>query len=371
MKRYTIAPRADYEKKLADLSFNFHQDYWLEKSYYAFTPDDIERIERDTNELYEMCIHAVQHVIDHNLFHLFDIPQSFAELIRESWDADEPSIYGRFDFVYKDGRCHLLEFNADTPTSLYEAAVVQWQWKEDCFPQADQFNSIHERLGDLFRELKSDYDVSAMHFACSYESLEDFTTTSYLQDRAAQSGIQTSLIDIADIGWNGMCFTDPAELFIRDIFKLYPWEWIVREEFGECLFERSTNWFEPIWKMLMSNKAILPILHQLYPNDPRILPAFFQKPADMRSYACKPILSREGANVELVSDRKVIASTGGEYGDGAFIWQDLCLDSHSGYYPIIGSWVIGGEAAGIGIRENSKIITDNLSHFVPHIITDK
>ncbi|MGL4293299.1 MAG: glutathionylspermidine synthase family protein [Bacteroidales bacterium] len=368
MKRFAISPRKDYEQKLADLSFHFHPDYWVEKSYYAFTPEDIDRIERDTNEIYEMCIHAVQHVIDNNLFHLFDIPEKFRELIRESWDADEPSIYGRFDFVYKEGRCHLLEFNADTPTSLYEAAVVQWQWKEDCFPANDQFNSIHERLGDVFRELKADYEVTRMHFACSYESVEDFTTTSYLQDRAAQSGISTSLIDIADIGWNGGGFTDPSEEYLRDVFKLYPWEWLVREEFGEHLHDRTTNWFEPIWKMLMSNKAILPILHQLYPDDKRILPAFFDKPAFMYSYARKPILSREGANVELVRNNRALASTDGEYGEGPFIWQELCLDEHQGHYPIIGSWVIGGEAAGIGIRENAKIITDNLSHFVPHVI---
>ncbi|MEG1586589.1 MAG: glutathionylspermidine synthase family protein [Bacteroidales bacterium] len=371
MKRHIIAPRPGYEEKLEELSFNFHHEYWLENSYYSFTPKEIEQIERDTNEIYEMCIHAVQHVIDQDLFHLFDIPQPYIKLIRESWDADDPSIYGRFDFVFKNGRCHLLEFNADTPTSLYEAAVVQWQWKEDCFPDADQFNSIHERLGDVFRELKDDYEIPAMHFACSYESLEDFTTTSYLQDRAAQNGMRTSLTDIADIGWNGSYFTDPSELPVHDIFKLYPWEWLVREEFGEYLLERTTNWFEPIWKMLMSNKAILPILHQLYPEDERILPAFFEKPATMQSYARKPILSREGANVQLVCNQKQIAATDGEYGDGPFIWQSLCLDDHSGYYPIIGSWIVGGEAAGIGIRENSKIITDNLSHFVPHIISEK
>lgn len=370
MKRITITPRTDYKRKLEDLSFNFHENYWLEKSYYRFTPEEIEQIEQDTNEIHEMCVQAVQHVIDRNLFHLFDIPEPFHELIRESWNADDPSIYGRFDFVFKDGRCHLLEFNADTPTSLYEAAVVQWHWKEECFPDADQFNSIHERLGTVFQELNVDYEIHKMHFACSYENPEDFTTTSYLQDRAAQNGIQTSLMDIADIGWNGVCFTDPSEGLIRDVFKLYPWEWLVREEFGLFLQDRTTNWFEPIWKMLMSNKAILPILHELYPDDPRILPAFFEKPDHLRDYARKPILSREGANVKLVCDDKVIAETRGEY-PGPYIWQQLCLDEQDGFYPVIGSWIVGGEAAGIGIRENSEIITDNLSHFVPHIITER
>lgn len=370
MKRFTTSPRIDYTDKLAELSFNFHKEYWLENSYYAFTSEDIANIERDTNELYEMCINAVQYVIDNNLFHLFDIPEAFIPLIKESWETDDPSIYGRFDFVYKNGQCHLLEFNADTPTSLYEAAVVQWHWKEDCFPHNDQFNSIHERLLDVFAELRKDYKIPSMHFACSYESLEDLTTTSYLQDLASQSGISTSMIDIADIGWNGVAFTDPSEIYIYDIFKLYPWEWLVREEFGQYLLERTTNWFEPVWKMMMSNKAILPILHQLYPYDKRILPAFFEKPALMRDYARKPLLSREGANIQLVRANETIAQTGGEYDESRSVWQELCLDEHDGFYPIIGSWIVGGESAGIGIRENKKMITDDMSNFVPHIIKD-
>lgn len=368
MKRHVIEARPGYEQKLADLSFNFHTEYWLETSYYSFTPEEIAVIEQDTQEIYEMCMEAMQYVIDRNLFHRFGIPEAYVDLIRESWEGEDPSIYGRFDFVFKNGRCHLLEFNADTPTSLYEASVVQWEWLEDRFPQADQFNSIHERLIAVFKELKSSFHIPMMHFACSQESLEDFTTTSYLQDLAAQAGLDTVMMDIADIGWNGSCFTDPSETYILDLFKLYPWEWLVNEEFGKLLLGRTTNWFEPIWKMLLSNKAILPILHQLYPNDKRILPAFFDKPALMRDYAKKPILSREGANVELVKANDVIASTSGEYGDGPFIWQALCLDEHDHHYPIIGSWVVGGEAAGMGIRENAGIITDNLSHFVPHII---
>lgn len=369
MKRHIIEPRANYKQRLSDLSFEFHSDYWLEKSYYSFTEEEIAIIEKDTNEIYEMVVNAAQYVIDNNLFHLFDIPEAYTDLIKESWEADEPSVYGRFDFIFKDGRCHLLEFNADTPTSLYEASVVQWEWKEDCFPEADQYNGIHEQLLETFGELKQEYKVPSMHFACSYESLEDFTTTSYLQDLASQSGMDTSMMNIADIGWNGVCFTDPSERYIYDIFKLYPWEWLVREEFAEHLLCRTTNWYEPIWKMIMSNKAILPILHKLYPYDKRILPAFFEKPVLMRDYAKKPLLSREGANIELVRANERIAITDGEYGDGKFIWQELCLDSHDNHYPVIGSWVIGGAAAGIGIRENTRIITDNMSHFVPHIIT--
>ncbi|MGL4993133.1 MAG: glutathionylspermidine synthase family protein [Bacteroidales bacterium] len=368
MKRVLTSPRPDYVGQVESLGFNFHSDYWTESAYFEFTSEEIDIIERDTNELYERCIEAAQYVIDRKLYSTFDIPQEFIPIIEESWDSDDLSIYGRFDFVFKDGRCHLLEFNADTPTSLFEASVVQWQWKEELFPSADQFNSLHERLIERFAHIRQLEGVNKMHFSCLYESLEDFTTTSYLQDLASQAGLESIMLNLSDIGWNGSCFTDPHEQDIKDIFKLYPWEWLVREDFSEALLARTTNWFEPPWKMLLSNKAILPILHRLFPDDARILPAFNEQPPLMRSYAKKPILSREGANVTLVRNGSEIASSSGEYGDGRFVWQDLCLEPCGGTYPIIGSWIVGGEASGIGIRESNSVITDNGSKFVPHII---
>lgn len=368
MERISTTPRPNYRTEVESQGFNFHADYWTEDAYYRFTPEEVETIERDTNELHACCIEAAQYVIDRKLYSTFDIPEEMIPIIEESWEADDPSIYGRFDFVFKEGRCHLLEFNADTPTSLFEASVIQWQWKEQMFPQADQFNSIHERLLATFEELKRDYAIDDMHFACLYEALEDFTTAAYLQDLAAQAGMGTTMLNLSDIGWNGSTFTDPQERPIVDIFKLYPWEWLAREEFAEALQARTTNWFEPPWKMLLSNKAILPILHRLFPNDPRILPAFSEKPNLMRSYACKPILAREGANVTLVQNGTEIARSSGEYGEGRFVWQELCVEPCGEHYPIIGSWIVGGEAAGMGIRENRKVITDNLSNFVPHLI---
>lgn len=72
-----------------------------------------------------------------------------------SWNEEPPAIYGRFDLAY-DG-IHppkLLEYNADTPTALLEASVVQWYWLQDVFPKDDQFNSIHEHLVAKWKELK-------------------------------------------------------------------------------------------------------------------------------------------------------------------------------------------------------------------------
>ncbi|MGF1923623.1 MAG: glutathionylspermidine synthase family protein, partial [Bacteroidia bacterium] len=285
---------------------------------------------------------------------------------------DYPSIYGRFDFAFKDGDLKLLEFNADTPTSLYEAAIVQWFWLQDFDNTKDQFNSIHEKLIEYWSVLKNHLQPGKLHFTCVKQNLEDLTTTEYLRDCAIQAKIDTQLIFIDDIGWDvpNQRFVDLKNEPIKNIFKLYPYEWLLNEGFGPNLVadQHQTLWMEPYWKMILSNKAILPILWELYPYHPYLLKSYFNQ-GDLTSYAKKPILSREGANIDLVRDGISIAQTTGEYGEEGYIYQDLFeLPEFSGNYPLIGSWIIGQQAGGIGIRESSHLITDNQSRFVPHLI---
>jgi len=80
----------------------------------------------------------------------------------------------------------------------------------------------------------------------------------------------------------------------------------------------------------------------------------------------KPLLGREGANITLkIADRET--STSGPYGEGRYVYQAVAsIPEMKSRYPVIGSWVIDGESAGMGIRESTNLITDNLSRFVPH-----
>jgi glutathionylspermidine synthase len=99
-----------------------------------------------------------------------------------------------------------------------------------------------------------------------------------------------------------------------------------------------------------------------------LLPAYFE-PDGLKSYARKPLLSREGANIDLVRAGDLLSRTEGEYGEEGFIYQALFeLPVYDGNHPVIGSWIIGQEPAGIGIRESAGLVTDNLSRFVPHWI---
>jgi glutathionylspermidine synthase len=375
MDRITINPRPDWQEKVENIGFGFHTlegTYWDESAYYTFSMAEIDALETATNDLWEKCLEAVQYVVDKKKYPLFHIPQWVIPHIEKTWNEDAPSVYGRFDFSFKDGVPKMLEFNADTPTSLFESGVVQWNWLEERFPKNDQFNSIHEKLIEYWRFLKPYLYEGALHFTVLRETLEDLTTTEYLRDCAIQAGYKTKLIYLDEIGWDEgkRVFKDLEGHYIRNIFKLYPWEWLIHDDFGQLIVQDKiqAHWIEPAWKMILSNKAILPILWELFPDCPYILPAYFDS-VDLDSYVKKPILSREGANVTLVKDNRYITSTEGDYGEEGFIYQQLCtLPEFQGNYALIGSWVIGQEAAGIGIRESNNLITDNTSRFLPHVI---
>jgi glutathionylspermidine synthase len=375
MRRISITPRNNWQKAVENLGFGFHTTdvpYWNENAYYEFTMPEVLQIENATTQLWEMCLEAVQYVIDNDLFTKFCIPSFFVPHIQNSWNEDHASIYGRFDLVLNNGEIKLLEFNADTPTSIYEAGIVQWFWLQDFDKTKDQFNSIHEKLIDYWKYVKDYLHDGVLHFTCLKNSLEDLTTVEYMRDCAIQAGLSTKLIFIEDIGWDGnaQVFLDLEEVAIKNIFKLYPYEWMINEEFAQniLLDKNKTFWIEPSWKMILSNKAILPILWQLFPNHPLLLKASFDK-NDFTSYAKKPILSREGANIQLVENQKEIVSTDGEYGSEGYIYQELYkLPNFENNYAVIGSWVIGQQSVGIGIRESDGLITNNLSRFVPHLI---
>jgi len=376
MQRLTTTPRNNWQKAVEELGFGFHTTdvpYWDESAYYAFSMPQIDKLETVTIELWDMCLKAAQHVIDNNLFDNFKIPQYMVQHIVDSWNNDVPAIYGRFDLWY-DGKNEpkLIEFNADTPTSLFEASIIQWFWLKDFDNPKDQFNSIHEKLIDYWKYLKDYLYDDTLYFTCLADVLEDFTTTAYMQDCAMQGGLNTAFIDIKDIGWDAdnRFFVDLDNQPIRNIFKLYPYEWLVNESFGPNLIADTQKalWIEPTWKMLLSNKAILPILWQLFPYHKNLLPAYFTR-SNLKDYVKKPILSREGANITIVENEKLIASTDGEYGEEGYIFQELCkLPDFNGNFPVIGSWVIGQQPAGIGIRESNGLITNNLSRFIPHLI---
>lgn len=376
MRRLSIDPRPNWQKRVEEYGLHFHtlggEPYWDETACYQLSRYEVDTLELATQNLHEMCLQVVQHVIDQRLFGLFLIPQEFEEMVIRSWEEDEPSVYGRFDLAYDGvGAPKMLEYNADTPTALVEAAVAQWTWLKDVDERGDQFNSIHERLIEAWGAIR-ERDNRPLHFATFGDSLEDWITTEYMRDTAIQAGFNTAYIDIREIGFdrNRKTFVDRSGHPIYRLFKLYPWEWIVREDFGKHVRVSPTKWVEPAWKMILSCKSLLPILYELFPDSPYLLPASFQ-PLETGSHVRKPVHAREGANIQVTIDGRIAHETDGPYQGGPYVYQAIGpLKPHDGRYPVIGSWIINGTACGVGIREGDGLITTNTSRFVPHQMTD-
>ncbi len=384
MRRVKTSQRPNFLARAEELGFKFHspggEPYWDETAYYEFTLREIEEdIEGPSVELAQLCLEfASRAAVDSEILETLLIPETHWNLIGESWKRGDPSLYGRFDFVYDGkGPAKLLEYNADTPTSLYEAAVFQWVWLEDNIAsknlpeKADQFNSIHDKL---IARLKSMGKQNFLHLACMAGSDEDRGTIEYIADCAQQAGHGTDLLPVDQIGLRSDgCFVDMNDRQISWMFKLYPWEWIFTDEFGKSPAMARTRFIEPPWKAVLSNKGLLPYLWQMAPNHPNLLPAYFEDdPAKSTlgsRFAKKPLYSREGANILLVDGENVIGRSGGSYGEEGYIRQALAtLPNFDGRYPVVGSWIIGKEACGLGLREDDGLITTDRSRFLPHAI---
>ena len=346
MERVSITERPDWREKATEYGFNFHtmygEPYWSEEAYYKLTLAQVEKLEAVTAELHQMCLQVVEKVIaSDELMTKFRIPKHTWGFVRQSWKTNQPSLYSRLDLAW-DG--------------------------------VDQFNSLQEKLIDRFGELREQFGFQLLHMACCRDTVEDRGTVQYLQDCAAEAGLATEFLYVEDIGLGEKGqFTDLQDQVIGNLFKLYPWEFMLREMFSTKLEDAGVRWLEPAWKSIISNKALLPMLWEMFPNHPNLLAAYFSEDThpEMEKYVIKPIFSREGANVSIVENGKVVEAVEGPYGEeGTIVQAFYPLPKFGDSYTLIGSWLINDQPAGIGIREDRALITQDLSRFYPHIFVE-
>jgi glutathionylspermidine synthase len=393
MRRLIWNPRNDWQNRVSRVGLTFHTladgtPYWDESAYWEFSSAEIDRLEAATAEVQRLVLAAGDVILNQDRLAQMGIPTSAAPAIRAAWNAEPPALYGRLDLAYDGATIKLLEYNADTPTGLVEAAVAQWYWLQDCFPDADQFNSLHEKLIAKWKDLK-DYVTSPVYFADA-GSEEDRMTTVYLRDTAEQAGLKTRHLAMHEIGWDSRRerFVDLESHPIGTLFKLYPWEWLLAEPFGAQALSTLPPlsplqqygphndhrqwgpmlWIEPIWKMMWSNKALLAILWELNPGHELLLPTYLDGPRELTSYVRKPLLGREGGGVSVVQDGVTVEGVlSGESASG-YVYQALApMATGGGKTAVFGSWLVDGEPAGMGVRESKGLVTNNTSSFVPHL----
>ncbi|WP_211844031.1 glutathionylspermidine synthase family protein [Neoroseomonas oryzicola] len=370
MERRRLDPRPDRRDRARRMGFAFAdiegEAYWDESAYYRFTEDEVDVLEAATGEIERISREAVAYAVANDLNEPLGIPPGAWPIAKRSWERGEPSLYGRIDLRWDGtGAPKLLEYNADTPTALFEAAVVQWEWLQ-CLDDGhgpdnhDQFNGLHEALIEAWPRLGLPPTV---HFCCHAESVEDRGTVDYLRDTAMQAGFDAPFLAMEEIGWNGVDFTDLEERPIEAMFKLYPWDWLLREAFGADIPHARTRWIEPAWRLIPASKAFLSLLWHLYPDHPNLLAAFLEPGRTGKPEIVKPLWGREGSNISAPG-----IETDGPYADQPRVWQEYAeLPVFGGRYPVLGSWIIAGEPRGLGIREDATPVTRDTSRFVPHL----
>lgn len=398
MKRHTnFEKRPDFIQQLEGIGMNYWNapsgpeklPYWQEGTVYAFSETQVDRIQESTQELHNMCMEMVAQMVksgDYPAY--FKLNERDIPLIEQSWQLKNPSLYGRFDLVQQiDGSLKMLEYNGDTPVSILECSVAQWHYLEQIknLPNGQpvphelrtQYNLIDETLTETWQKRFS--PGSLIHFAASGGFRhEDFGNLIYLMDNALRSGMTVKEIQMEQIGLTPENrFVDLEDKEIRDLFKLYPWEWITEEEFGKNIIDAPTRWMEPAWKMLLSNKAMLVKLWEMFPDHPLLLESHIHKPASYSKWAKKAIHGREGSNifqstfengthVERLAQGSHLVPEYDHWGYMHQKWVDI--PNHDGYYPIIGSWIIGDQACGMSIREDKNLVTGNNAFFASHMM---
>lgn len=367
--------RHDWKQRVEEVGLTWHsadgQPYWAEGRHVTLSLAAAEVLEDAANELHQLSLQACEEIVARGWWDRLALPAKAIPLVEESWRERDVSLYGRFDLAWNgSGTPKLLEYNADTPTSLLEAAVVQWQWLEETSPHLDQLNSLHEALIErwaLFPE-------PVIHFACVWDALEDRQTIAYLAETAEQAGKEVILLDMGEVGVSSDGrFTDTEEREIQRLFKLYPWEWMAKESFFDFVTPKRSLFTEPAWKMMLSNKGILAILWELNPGHPLLLPASLDyadlQRAGIGAYVSKPLLGREGANVRIFENGRITAETPGAYGDAPLVYQqkaDLLRDGSRS--SVWGAWMVGDQCRGLSVREDDSPITGNHSRFLAHVL---
>ena len=393
MQRIALPERIHWKQTAREAGFAFHtiegERYWDERGAYRFSLQQIEQdIEDPTLELHEMAMSIVAEAVNsEEMLTRLAVPRPMWELVRHSWQRGDAHLYGRMDLAYNGhGPAKLYEFNYDTPTSLYEAAFFQWVWLEDQIKagvlpaHADQFNSIQDKLILAFASLGKALQ-KPLHLASCEGSTEDLGTVEYLRDCAHQAGLKTHLLHVEDIGWDSKHkeFVDVDNTPIELLFKLYPLEQMFEDGFAKHLTDSPMQLIEPAWKTILSNKGLMPLLWERFPGHPNLLACHFEDAQSAQSpvptgWVRKRLFSREGANIDMGLTNGDRVSSDGEYGEGPSVLQAIAPltrfedEQGVGGYALVGSWVVGDQPAGMGIREDDTLITKDTARFVPHFI---
>lgn len=385
-----ISPISD--AALEQMGFGWHTD--ADKSKYAadslvvVSDAQAEAYYEAVNELYEMYAHAAQHVIDNNLFFDLGIPFNLIDMIKKSWENDVHwHLYGRFDLAGGiDGApIKLIEFNADTPTALFETAILQWAiLKHNGLDEERQFNNVYQAISDNFRrlitlfddpeEFERHYEGWKILFSSMSGNIEEEQTVRLLQQMAIDAGFETGFEPLGGVKFDDEGIYDSSEEPYEYWFKLFPWEDIAIEEpelatqLTTIMANQKAIILNPAYTLLFQSKGMMKILCDLYPDSPYLLKTSFEPLPGVQQVE-KRMFGREGANVRIMdTSGNTVVSNDGPYGNFKPVYQEYVefpKDAQGNRYQA--GVFFAYEACGLGFRRGGEIL-DNTSKFVGHVL---
>jgi len=380
------------DKTLDEIGFTWHTDSdgtkYVSDELVQLTKEEAEAYYEAVNTIYDMYVAAAEYVIDNNLFFELGIPFNLIEMIKKSWETDVHwHIYGRFDLAGGiDGKdIKLIEFNADTPTALFETALLQWAiLKSNEMDEAKQFNNVYEAISNNFKRLitlfddiekfNELYDGWKILFSSVEGNDEEEATTKLLQQMADDAGFVTGFEFLQNVQFDDDGIYDKDGNTYEYWFKLYPWEDMATDEpeltttLTHIMQKQKAIILNPAYTLLFQSKGIMAILYELFPDSPYLLQTSFEPLKDIKQVE-KPVFGREGANTKIIEANSTISmQTDGPYDNYKKVYQEFVEfpeDIHGTKYQA--GVFFAYEACGVGFRKGGNIL-DNMSKFVGHVI---
>ena len=396
--------------------------YWVEALEAPFclelTVADIALLEQVGRTVQSQVLALVERVCcgpdSEVLMERLSIPPDYRRAVRLSFERHDPSLYSRLDLAFQPGQSspRLLELNADTPSSLMEASVLQLAWlagmkeRQALLPECDQYNFLQDGLVEFFSGF-ADRTGQSWHFACYAGAREDRETVKYLCAVARSLGFDSMLVELNQLRSIDGTLVDGEGRLVERLFKLYPWELLfeddsrIKAKTGQYLFlplleSGRLQVFEPLWKSVLAGKAALALLYEMFPDSPYLLPTYMESdlPGDFAPpYVIKPVFGREGAGVRIVlesgaayattadaahssggnADREVAVEVAAEeyHGPGRdlnIVQRYSALPVFAGCSLVFGLWLMAGKPCGLSLRGDKSKITGRSALFVPHYV---
>jgi len=388
VKLQNVTPIDD--ASLEELGFTWHTDSdgtkYVTDQLVEVTHKEAEDYYEAVNTIYDMYVEAAEHVIENDLFFEIGIPFNLVDIIKKSWENDVHwHIYGRFDLAGGiDGKpIKLIEFNADTPTGLFETAILQWALlKRNHLDEDAQFNNVYEAISENFQRLitlfddvelfDERYDGWKILFSSIQNNDEEEITTKLLQQMANDAGFVTHFEYLEDVQFDDDSISDTEGNDYEYWFKLFPYEDIATDEpelatiLTNIIKNQKAILLNPAYTLLFQSKGMMKILCDMFPESPYLLKTAFE-PLKC-DYVEKRMFGREGANTKIVKGGATIAEVEGPYENYKPIYQeyvDFAKDSEGNKYQA--GVFFAYEACGLAYRRGGEIM-DNMSKFVGHVL---